>query len=89
MHSASRIVRDQDDFHILIYPNLADTAPNQVPLCKNSQFNLKIPIKGLFSPLKIKLEFLSCLSNESVSKKERSTLKGNLDIYVSRFHPNP
>ena len=51
MNKVNKVLCDSNEFHLNIYPNL-DT-PTKIDLCQDAQINIKIPIKGLISPLKV------------------------------------
>ena len=58
-------------------------------MCRNSQLNFKIRVRGEPSPLKLRLEYYDTSLKEVLQPPQLLQLKGFVDIFVSKSTDNP
>jgi hypothetical protein len=100
VYQASKVICSRESFHIEIplpSPNVSDSQERSassmkskcVDVCRNTQYSLRIPVKGHLSPLTLKFDYRNQISGKSLSRKEMVRLKGHFDLYYSRKNPDP
>lgn len=104
IHQASQLLCKKDEFHKVIQidkrkaeviPGLPLTAQRDAltvstfDMCRNSQLNFKIRVRGEPSPLKLRLEYYDTSRKQALQPQQLLNLKGFLNVFVSNSTDNP